>query len=181
MQKISIMLVILSLLASNTWEVDFGGGQGIQSWYPVLDGVMGGLSKGKLTFEEDRMVFKGEVSLENNGGFASIKSPFGAMDLSKFKQVELRYKLTGHDFAFTFERDRRFYMPNYKLILPNESPGDWQTVTLDLSNANTYRMGRQTGNKPSQAEWASIIRIGFMSYGKSAGPYLLEVDYVKFL
>ena len=174
------MIIFLSVSLSNSWEVDFGKDKGGLDWYPILDGVMGGLSTGKLSYQEDHLVFQGEVSLENNGGFASLKSPFRSIDLSTYKQVEIRYKLTGHDFALTFERDRRFYMPNFKHVLPNPSPGEWQTVQLNLSEVATYRMGEATGAKPSVTDWASIIRIGFMSYGKSAGMYTLEVDYLKF-
>ena len=40
-------------------------------WIIVNDGVMGGLSKGEMDMnEEGNGVFRGRVSLENNGGFS---------------------------------------------------------------------------------------------------------------
>ena len=41
-------------------------------------------------------------------------------------------------------------------------------------------MGQATGGKPDSSDWASIIRIGFISYGKQAGNFTFEVDYLKF-
>jgi len=36
---------------------------------------MGGVSNGELTWADGALVFTGELSLANNGGFASIRSP----------------------------------------------------------------------------------------------------------
>jgi NADH dehydrogenase [ubiquinone] 1 alpha subcomplex assembly factor 1 len=44
-------------------------------WNVVNDTVMGGVSSGELTWVDDAMVFTGELSLDNNGGFASVRSP----------------------------------------------------------------------------------------------------------
>ena len=43
-------------------------------WRNVDDVVMGGVSSSSMRIEEGVAVFKGEVSLENNGGFASVRS-----------------------------------------------------------------------------------------------------------
>ena len=45
------------------------------SWRVTNDTVMGGVSKGELSWTEGVLVFTGELSLANNGGFASIRSP----------------------------------------------------------------------------------------------------------
>ena len=59
---------------------------------------MGGLSTGKMETRENSVVFKGAISLENNGGFASLRGPFQKTDLSNYSQVDIRYKLAGYDF-----------------------------------------------------------------------------------
>jgi hypothetical protein len=53
--------------------VTAGSGDG---WNVVNDTVMGGVSSGQLALEESVLVFTGELSLDNNGGFASVRSPF---------------------------------------------------------------------------------------------------------
>ena len=42
-------------------------------WYAVDDGVMGGVSQSGFRMEEGAGCFCGEVSLENGGGFASVR------------------------------------------------------------------------------------------------------------
>lgn len=49
--------------------------QGVEGWSVVNDTVMGGVSSGRLAVEDGVMFFSGELSLENNGGFASVRSP----------------------------------------------------------------------------------------------------------
>lgn len=44
-------------------------------WNVVNDTVMGGVSSGELTWVDEALVFTGELSLDNNGGFASVRSP----------------------------------------------------------------------------------------------------------
>ena len=46
-------------------------------WRIVNDGVMGGLSSSDLELTKDRTaIFSGFVSLDNNGGFASVRATF---------------------------------------------------------------------------------------------------------
>ena len=52
---------------------DFTDAAQVQSWRTVLDGVMGGLSTGRVEMGDDTMIFSGETSLRNNGGFSSMR------------------------------------------------------------------------------------------------------------
>ena len=47
----------------------------VNEWFVVNDTVMGGVSSGQLVWEDDALVFTGDLSLDNNGGFASVRSP----------------------------------------------------------------------------------------------------------
>ncbi len=47
----------------------------IAGWSNVDDTVMGGVSSSTTSWEEGRLVFAGELSLENNGGFTSVRGP----------------------------------------------------------------------------------------------------------
>jgi len=55
---------------------DFAGAADVDGWNVVNDTVMGGVSSGELAWVDGTMVFTGELSLDNNGGFASVRSPF---------------------------------------------------------------------------------------------------------
>jgi hypothetical protein len=54
----------------------FAGIDDVSRWSVVNDSVMGGVSSGELAWADGAMVFTGELSLDNNGGFASVRSPF---------------------------------------------------------------------------------------------------------
>ncbi len=47
----------------------------VDDWTNVDDTVMGGVSASTTTWSEERMVFAGDLSLENNGGFTSVRGP----------------------------------------------------------------------------------------------------------
>lgn len=54
---------------------DFAKAEQADGWSVVNDTVMGGVSSGEVAWSDGAMVFTGVLSLENNGGFASIRSP----------------------------------------------------------------------------------------------------------
>lgn len=47
----------------------------IADWGTVNDTVMGGVSSSSASWEAGTMVFSGELSLDNNGGFTSVRGP----------------------------------------------------------------------------------------------------------
>ncbi len=160
-------------------KFDFGTGKAGNEWRVINDGVMGGLSKGQLNFTSNALTFKGRVSLENNGGFTSLKSPFSSYDFSKKTKFTIRYKLTGQKVAVTLEDSYRFYMPNYKLTLEKTS-GTWKTLEVNMTQFKVYRMGEPMGGHVTKDILGQIKRVGFISGEKRAGQFELEVDYMKF-
>lgn len=158
---------------------DFGSKAEGDKWYVVNDGVMGGLSASGVDVTDNGILFKGVVSLENNGGFASLRSPYGQLDLSTYRKVTIRYKASGQVPALSFDKDRRFYIPYYKMPLNNVSD-EWTTETHELLEINEYYLGQPTGKKLSRQQLSSIIRMGFLVSNKKAGAFELQVDYIKF-
>ena len=57
---------------------DFTDLQAGNAWHAIDDRVMGGISQSRLKHDPaSHAVFEGEVSLEQNGGFASVRSKPG--------------------------------------------------------------------------------------------------------
>ncbi len=166
--------------AQNSYMIDFGAeGDGID-WQIVDDGVMGGLSQGEGTLYDDYLQFQGFVSLENNGGFSSMRSPYQAMDLSSFTTVEIRYKSTDYSVGFTLNKHRVWYLPNYKVNL-KPTNGKWAVATIKLTDIAQYQVGRPTGEYLDKESLAQMIRLGFITNEKRAGAFDFEVDYIRFL
>ena len=55
--------------------VDLNDANAVANWTTVNDPVMGGMSTSEVTFGDGGLVFSGNISLENNGGFASARGP----------------------------------------------------------------------------------------------------------
>jgi catechol 2,3-dioxygenase-like lactoylglutathione lyase family enzyme len=55
--------------------VDLDDASQVQAWTTVNDPVMGGKSTSGVAFGDGGLVFSGDISLENNGGFASARGP----------------------------------------------------------------------------------------------------------
>ena len=81
---------------------------GIKNWTIVNDDVMGGISNSTVLINDKKhLIFKGYLSLENNGGFASSRLDIGKNNLNGIKFFEIKLKGDGN---------------NYKLCLLYTSP-----------------------------------------------------------
>ena len=106
-------LVALVLLAAPTAAVaapsriaDFASAE--PEWAVVNDGVMGGVSESRFTQRRGIGTFSGTVRLENNGGFASVRStPALAAVPADATSFDLRVLGDGRQYQFTWKRVRR--------------------------------------------------------------------------
>ena len=78
-------------------------------WRVVDDGVMGGLSQGKREIGKDGILrFFGTLSLENNGGFSSLRTGTVKLDLSGAEGVMLRVKGDGRTYQVRLSTDAEY-------------------------------------------------------------------------
>ncbi|MEM6347356.1 MAG: CIA30 family protein [Bacteroidota bacterium] len=168
------------LLGSNAGiELDFGAKKDGTDWQTLNDGVMGGLSKGQIDLSPNALKFFGEVSLDNYGGFTSVKSPFGQYDLSDAKKLTIRYKTEGQRISISLENSDAFYKPYYKLLLP-DTKGKWVVTEANISDFKEYNLGQETAIPISDDFLKGVRRIGFITSEKRAGRFVVEIDYLKF-
>lgn len=161
------------------WQFDFGRNEGlIHNWVVINDGVMGGLSDGKISYDEESLLFAGQLSLENNGGFASIRSPWSEYDLSEYKVLRMRVRGTGGEFGITLENSKLYYQPNWRFLF--EPTSEWQVLKIPLKEFEMTRLGRTMGVNLKPQEADDIIRIGIIKADKKTEAFRLEVDYLEF-
>lgn len=78
---------------------DFVDSSEAEHWFMVNDNVIGGVSKGEGSPTEDSCpLSSGSISLENNSGFASIRSQPTNFDLGGFDGIRIRVKGDGRTF-----------------------------------------------------------------------------------
>ena len=162
------------------YKIDFGKNKDGQNWRVVNDGVMGGLSRGSAHLKTNSILFKGDVSLDNNGGFSSLRSSLRTRDFSKYSQVTIRYKSKGVSKAMTLSVSRRWYVPNYKKSLPN-TDAKWKTITFNLMDFDKYYIGRKIKGELTIEVRKEILRIGFTTDEKKYGDFEFEVDFIEFI
>ena len=172
-----ILRILLFLMVMNSpLTFDFGKSDSSTEWFSVNDSVMGGLSEGSVSYTKKSMLFKGQLSLENNGGFASVRSQTSMMDLSELQTLEIRCRGYGGTFEITMARHQEWYLPNYKhAFTPDE---DWSIIQLPIRDFKEFRIGEPTGSKLNKELSASIIRMGIIKGDKKTEPFQLEVDYI---
>jgi hypothetical protein len=149
------------------------------SWTAVNDAVMGGVSEGRMTRTPDGpLLFTGRVSLDNNGGFASVRRavllPADVADAA-FRLALIgdgkRYKLA----AYT---DGAMSGQSYQAAFDTRR-GVATTLTLPLAHFDARFRGRALhGAPPLRAE--QIRFLGLLIADRQAGPFRLQVQSIVF-
>jgi hypothetical protein len=165
-----------------TMRIDFGENSE-SNWFVMNDDVMGGVSIGDTYYTDTTMVFEGEVSTENNGGFVSFRSPTGDYDLSQYTQMEISYKSEGHNFTMIIADELMWYLPEFRLeVIPTST--DWTTSTTSLYDFKQFAMTdfgeAETGVEMSPEFLSDVIRLELRYSDFASGEFRLEIDYIEF-
>ena len=143
-------------------------------WRIVNDGVMGGLSRSRIVFDGSVATFEGEVSLENRGGFASVRTSLGRTDLSDWNGIALRVEGGGATFQLRLRTDDEWDGVAYRARF--EAPvGDVQTVRVPFSAFEPAWRGRVVADA-APLDPSRIEQIGFLIADGHEGPFRLRVE-----
>jgi monofunctional biosynthetic peptidoglycan transglycosylase len=72
---LSLVSSLLFTTMTHAQLLDFTNPHIVNAMWVVNDGVMGGVSQSRISYDSEGAVFEGVVSLDNGGGFASVRSP----------------------------------------------------------------------------------------------------------
>jgi monofunctional biosynthetic peptidoglycan transglycosylase len=156
--------------------VDFRAGEEKDRWIAINDGVMGGVSLGRLVVTDSSGVFSGHVSLENNGGFASVRRQPQDHELRGAEAIRIRVKGDGKIYRFRIKTDDTFDGAFYQTHFETRD-GEWTEHTLPLHDFYASFRGRRV-DAPA-LDGSRIRQIGFLIAEKQAGPFRLEIEWVK--
>lgn len=119
---------------------DFGPNEDLSYWTVVNDVVMGGRSESYLGLnDEGHGVFEGDVSLENNGGFSSIRCNYERVDVEDYQKVVITLKGDGKNYQFRVKAKANDY---YSYILPFPTSGEWEAIEIPLKEMYPAFRGR---------------------------------------
>ncbi len=146
-------------------------------WQAVNDGVMGGRSTGRLKITEDKKLeFFGNLSLENNGGFASVRARIEKLGLEKGDFIKVRVRGDGRKYNFDLYTERRRGGYTYRQSFKTKKD-EWIEVRLPVDKFVATWRGRVFPNE--ELDPGRVTGLGILLGDKKAGPFKLEVDWIK--
>lgn len=148
-------------------------------WRIVNDGVMGGLSQGKVQVSESGiMTFSGNLSLDNNGGFSLVRTGKVDFNLSNDLGLLLKVKGDGRTYEVRLESDARDRGRIVSFSGEVETTaGKWHQVKIPFSDFRGGWRGRDLPN--AVLNTAMIQQVGIILADKKEGPFKLEVEYIR--
>lgn len=150
------------------------GPDAVDGWYVVNDGVMGGRSSSEMRYEGgDLAVFEGNLSLENNGGFASVRTEIAEGKLTGATSLTLRVRGDGKRYQLRLRMGRNFDGVAWAASFETTA-GEWTTVTLPLEQFRPTLRGYVPRNA-RPLDPAQVRQIGIMLTDKQVGRFRLEV------
>ncbi len=158
--------------------LDFAGPDSAQKWQAVNDGVMGGVSDGRFRITEEKTLgFFGTLSLENNGGFASVRTKPTELGIRAGDTLVARVKGDGREYALNIYTKSRRMAFSYRAPLPT-TKDEWTEVRVPLEDFIPTAFGRRVqGMGPVEPD--QISGLGFMLSDKKAGKFQMQVEWVK--
>ncbi|MEM9530265.1 MAG: CIA30 family protein [Pseudomonadota bacterium] len=153
----------------------FADANEVEAFRVVLDGVMGGLSTGQLSRGDNSLIFTGDTSLQNNGGFSSIRAPLAAGSLAGFDALRIRIKGDGRRWILGARSSAGNRGDSYWARFETTAD-EWQTVTVPIGEMTRTFFGQP---RPGRLRPAGVRGLEFYIYDKKAGPFRLEVDRIE--
>ncbi|HTY88094.1 MAG TPA: CIA30 family protein [Candidatus Acidoferrum sp.] len=147
------------------------------AWQIVNDDVMGGVSTSSFSMTNGVATFRGTVSLENNGGFASVRSSPVLQNLAGHEALIVRVRGDGRRYKFTVRTESGFDTPIYQCAFTTRR-GEWEEVRLPFKDFVPTFRGRVLTDVPPLNP-AKVSTVGFLIADKQAGPFRLEVAAIR--
>ena len=157
---------------------DFTDPNAANAWHAIDDRVMGGISRSTLRHDPaGHAVFQGTVSLEQNGGFASVRSSPGERGLAGAGSCLIELRGDNKEFKLSLLTDDGFDSLSYQASFTPKGT-DWQTLHLPLANFRASFRGREVTDAPP-LDPARIRQVGLMIAARQAGPFKLGVRRIS--
>ena len=154
---------------------DFNSNADISSWQIVNDDVMGEISTSSFGLNSDENgVFKGNVSTDNYGGFASVRYTFKPINVRKMNSLKVRIKGDGKEYQFRIKHNASDY---YSYIKSFSTSGKWQTIELKLGDFYPGFRGRKL-DLPNFNKNA-IEQISILIANKKSESFEIEIDKIE--
>ena len=142
-------------------------------WYVVNDDVMGGISKGNISYINNTLIFKGKISLDNNGGFSSIRKYPKNIFVNKKNKIILNIKGDGKTYYLRIKSKINDY---YSYTIPFTTTSNWQIISLKLADFYPTFRGRKLNM--DNFNKTTIEEIGILIGNKKNEEFKIEIKEI---
>mgnify|MGYP000538833146 CR=1 FL=1 len=172
--KISYFLFLIVIFTFNTKAIavedlsyPFNSDSG-KYWQYISDQVMGGVSVGKVTLEQDGEMYfarlTGNVSTKNNGGFIQVRANVSFANSEKdgnnLQGVRLNVRGNGETY-YIHIRTNDSWSPSDYYFATFKADSDWQMIDLPFDNFQ-----RRRGSNEKTLDAKNITSFAIVAYGR---------------
>ena len=170
---LALMSIALTSNAADTIPLlDTNGKTSKIKWNIVNDTVMGGRSSSRWSKNSSALSFEGFLSLENNGGFASVRHDLDNINLSSTDGIFIKVKGDGRKYQFRI-RSQASRWANYSQEFKTKKD-TVQSFFLPYKDFKPSWRGRSVRNVPTLTG-KDVRGIGFLLGDKVQGKFKLDI------
>lgn len=151
------------------------------TWYVVNDSVMGGVSTSTVRkHTSGGVLFSGELSLDNNGGFVSTRTEAIPSNWNGVTAIKMRIEGDGRRYIATVRTQSRALRRIYYRQAFDTQAGKETEIELPIEQFQAYSFGRRVPNAPDLWDVRPQIgSVGIMLADKQPGPFSLRIVNVS--
>jgi len=175
--KYLIYMIFLFTCISSKIIFNFSKNSDVQNWIIVDDVVMGGRSSSTFKCDTDGFgVFEGGISIENNGGFSSVRYSFKRVLIGTCTRIKINFKGDGKKYQLRIKSNSGDY---YSYTTSFLTSGNWQEIEIPLKEMYPIFRGR----KLNQANFSNsyIEQVSFLIANKKKERFKLLIDKIELI
>jgi NADH dehydrogenase [ubiquinone] 1 alpha subcomplex assembly factor 1 len=145
-------------------------------WQVVNDGVMGGVSTSRFTRTKGIATFRGQVRLDNNGGFASIRSQARLPTIPTTAEAfAVRLRGDGRSYQITVDTDLGWFWYTQPTVKSR-----WATVVIPFDRlVPVSRFGEPEVRDSYRPNTHQLETLGVLISNKRREQFTIEVDWIE--
>ena len=157
---------------------DFADQSDVSDWFNQNDTVMGGVSDSATTWVDGQLVFSGNLSLDNNGGFTSTFGPINDQLptlMSGAKAIVVTARGDGKTYLMQIRNyDNTRYIQRFTTVADVE-----QDYVLPLADFESVDWRLSVIPNAAPIDTSTIGQLGFYLLDKQVGPFEIAISSIK--
>ena len=163
---------------TSTVLFDFSNQDATSDWFNQNDTVMGGVSDSATTWVDGQLVFSGNLSLDNNGGFTSTFGPINDQLptlMSGAEAIVVTARGDGKTYLMQIRNyDNTRYIQRFTTVADVE-----QDYVLPLADFESVDWRLSVIPNAAPIDIATIGQLGFYLLDKQVGPFELAISMIR--